>query len=113
MDECLICKKHYTQGGKCCCDKKNCLLFEEEPKGKMIRGEFQIDIFDSEYAETPIIRNGSKITIDDKGNYIEMTVMEIDWINLKTGRCCIAADYHENEMPRCEKKKKIFKVVKQ
>lgn len=44
MDDCLICKKHYSQGGKCCCNKKNCLLFKEEPKGKMIRGDFIINI---------------------------------------------------------------------
>lgn len=113
MDECLICKKHYTQGGKCCCDKKNCILFEEEPRGKMIRGEFQINIFDSKYAKTPILKYGSKISVDDNGIYIDMTVIKVNWINLRTGKCGISADYHEKEMPRCEKKKKIFKVVKQ
>lgn len=112
MDDCLICKKHYTQGGKCCCDKKNCLLFEEEPRGKMIRGEFQIDIFDSENAETPLLKYGSKISVDDNGTRIEMNVIKIKWINLQTGKCGISADYHEKDMPKCEKRKKIFKIVK-
>lgn len=35
--ECLTCKKHYTQGGKCSLEHDNCLLYENEPRGKMIR----------------------------------------------------------------------------
>lgn len=113
MSECLICKNHYTQGGKCHLERKNCLLFEEEPRGKMLRGKFQIDIFESEYAETPILKYGSKIRVDDNGICVDMTVIKVNWINLRTGKCRISADYHEKEMPRCEKKKKIFKVVKE
>lgn len=54
MDECLICKRHYTQGGKCLASKKNCLLFEEEPRGKMIRGTFRVEM--NMNAETVIIK---------------------------------------------------------
>lgn len=111
MDECLICKKHYSQGGKCCCRKKNCLLFEEEPRGKVIRAEFIINIFDSGNVETPILKYNSKIVIDDNGRNIEMTAIKINWINVNTGMCSIFADYHESEIPRCEVKK-IFKLIK-
>lgn len=112
MDDCLICKKHYSQGGKCCCNKKNCLLFKEEPKGKMIRGDFIINILNSNNAESPILKYDSKIIINDSGRDIEMTVIKINWINLRTGMCSISADYHESEMPKCEVKKKILKIVK-
>ena len=112
MDNCLICKKHYSQGGKCSCNKKNCLLFDEEPRGKMIRGDFLINILQSSCAETPILKYDSKIVIDDDGRSIEMTVIKINWINLQTGMCNISADYHESEMQKCEIKKKIFKIVK-
>lgn len=112
MADCELCKKHYSQGGKCSCNKKNCLFFDEEPRGKMIRGDFVINIFDSENAETPILKYNSKIVVNDSGRDIEMTVIKINWINLHTGRCSISADYHESEMPKCEIKKKIFKIVK-
>lgn len=112
MDECLICKKHYSQGGKCIENKKNCLLFDEEPKGKMVRGNFTINIFNNGNAETPILKYDSKIVINDGGKNIEMTVIKINWINLSTGMCNISADYHENEMPKCEIKKKKFKIIK-
>ena len=112
MDECLICKKHYTQGGKCMSDKKNCLLFEEEPRGKMIRGDFIINILDNENAETPILKYNARIVVNDSGRNIEMTVIKINWINLETGMCGMSADYHESEMPKCEIKKKILKIIK-
>lgn len=111
MDECLICKKHYTQGGKCMADKKNCLLFENEPRGKVIREDFKVNLLKSKNAETPIFKSGSRITIVDNGRDIEMKVIRINWINLNTGMCSISADYHESDMPQC-KKKKMFKIVK-
>ena len=39
-----------------------------------------------------------------------MTVIKINWINLRDMLCNVSADYHENEMPRFEKTKK-FNVV--
>lgn len=111
MSECLICKNHYMQGGKCHLERKNCLLFEEEPRGKMLRGEFRINIFREDY-QTLILKYNSKIMAEEKGKIIELTVIKINWINMNTGICSISADYHEKDMPRCEKKKKIFKVVK-
>lgn len=111
MDDCLICKKHYTQNGKCSCNKKNCLLFEEEPRGRMVRGDFKFSIFGEE-KETPILKYNSKIMIEEHGKSIELTVIKINWINLNTGICSVSADYHESEMPKCEKRKKIFQIIK-
>ncbi len=54
--ECLICKRHYTQGGTCCANKKNCLLFEKEEKGKMIHGTFCIEI-----NHNAVIRKGEHV----------------------------------------------------
>lgn len=35
--ECLTCKKHYSQGGDCWEHKRNCLYYDKEPRGKMMR----------------------------------------------------------------------------
>ena len=94
--ECLTCKKHFSQGGRCFENVRNCLHYEEEPRGKMVRTEltFRIDAD----VETPVIKFGEKILVSD------------NWINLRDMLCNVSADYHENEMPRFEKTKK-FNVV--
>lgn len=55
---CDTCKKSYSQGGRCMENKKNCLHYEEEPRGKMIRTTLSFRLDSS--AETPIIRYGSR-----------------------------------------------------
>ena len=37
--KCLTCKKHWSQGGRCSENVRNCLHYEEEPRGKMVRTE--------------------------------------------------------------------------
>lgn len=110
MSECEICKKHYYQGGKCLGGRRNCLMFVEEPKGKVVRGTFCIDI--NPNAETCIVKPFSQLSITDHGKEIMITVLRINWINMEKGIFSIDADYHENEMPLCEKKKKFFNVLK-
>lgn len=105
--ECLTCKKHYSQGGRCSEEKKNCLFYEEEPKGRMIRTHFSFLVHE---AKTPIIKYGSKVLFEDNGKDIEMTIIKINWINLNTMMCNVDAEYHEKEQPRFEKMKK-FRVV--
>lgn len=106
--DCYTCKKHYSQGGKCMEEKNNCLFYEKEPRGKMIRTDFSFQL--DHLAETPIIKYNSKVIFDDNGTDIEMVIIKINWINLKTMMCNVTAEYHENEKPRCEKMK-IFKIV--
>lgn len=105
---CETCKKNYTQGGKCVENKKNCLFYEEEQRGKMIRTSFTFAL-DSR-AETPIIKYNSKVIFEDDGKDIEMTIIKINWINLETMMCNVDAEYHQNEIPRFEKLK-MFKLV--
>lgn len=107
--ECLTCKKHFSQGGNCTRNKNNCLLYDEEIRGKKIRITFSFKITD--YAETPIIKYGSKVMFDDNGKDVEMTIIRINWINLDTMICNVEAEYYENEMPRFVKRRR-FKLVK-
>ena len=106
--ECLTCKKHFSQGGRCFENVRNCLHYDEEPRGKMVRTEltFRIDAD----VETPVIKFGEKILVSDGSKAVEMTVIKINWIKLRDMLCNVSADYHENEMPRFEKTKK-FNVV--
>lgn len=109
MNECLTCKKHYSQGGKCYENKKNCLYYDSEPRGKMVSTKIVLKM-DTE-PETPLIAPDRRIVIDDCGRDLEMRVNKINWMNLNTCEFCITAEYHENEAPRFERKKH-FKVIK-
>lgn len=106
--ECLTCKKHYSQGGYCYEKKKNCLFYEDEPRGKVLRTDFTFKMNCN--AETPVIKYGSKLLITENCKDIVITVIKINWINMETFLCNVDANYYENEQPRCEKIKK-FKVV--
>ena len=108
-DKCLVCKKHYTQSGKCMERKRNCLLFEEEPRGKMVRTDlsFEIDI----EPETPIIKYDSKVVFEDaNGKSIEMVIIKINSLDLEKRLCNVTVEYHENEIPLWEKRK-LFKLI--
>ena len=107
--ECLTCKKHISQGGKCYSNKMNCLLYENEPRGKMIRTNITFGI--GENYETKLIKFGEPILLEENGKTIEMVCIKINWINLEKMTCNITAEYHENETPKFEMKKK-FKIVK-
>lgn len=109
-DECLTCKKHYTQSGKCMANKKNCLLYENEPRGKMIRTNITFNI-DAGSPETPLIKYNQKILCEEDGKTIEFVCIKINWLNLETRKCNIDVDYHENEKPKFERMK-MFKIVK-
>lgn len=109
-NECLICKKHYSQGGNCRAEKRNCLLFVEEPRGKMIRTDLSFDI-DVE-TETPIIKYSSKVVFNDgKNKTIEMIIIKINSLNLAKRKCNVTVEYHENEKPIFERKK-LFRLIK-
>lgn len=111
MEECVTCKKHYTQGGDCYeYRRKNCLLYEYEPKGKMISTKIKFPIDSTLDFETPIIKSGEKIVLEDKGNAVEALVNRVVLINLDERCCLIEISYHENEMPSFEMKK-LFRIV--
>ena len=109
MENCYICTNHYSQGGKCYENKDNCLFFIEEPRGKMVRTTLTFELNCN--AETSIISYNRKIIIEDKGKYIEMTVIRINWFNLKNMTCNVDVEYHENEMPSFERKK-LFQIIR-
>lgn len=108
-EECLKCKKHYSQGGKCSLNKKNCLSYDEEPRGKMIRTDFSFYLNDKE-VKTPIIKYNSKVLFDDNGKEIEMVIIKIISLDINKRICSITAEYHENEKPYFERRK-LFKVM--
>lgn len=106
--ECLICKNHYSQSGKCDENKNNCLMFDEEPRGKKIQTKLTFKLDTDSVAE--IVKYNSKLIFDDNGKEFEMTVIKINWINLEKMTCNITAEYHENEKPYFEKKR-MFKLI--
>ena len=111
-DECLICKKHYTQGGDCYLEKRNCIMYENEPRGKMVRTNITLDLGFCPIPQiTPRFEFGETICLtDDLGDW-EVKCIKINWIDLSTREFNITAEYHENDRPNREKKKRVFWVV--
>ena len=100
--DCSRCQHHYSQNGKCMENKNNCLFYLEEPRGKMLTI--------LEDAETPVIKPGSIINIEENEKVIELKVIRINWINLDTMTCNIEAFYHEKEAP-ISVRRKNFRVI--
>lgn len=111
-DECLICKKHYTQGGDCYMDKRNCLMYENEPRGKMVETDITLSLgFNPIPPATPLIKFGETIwLVDDLGDW-EVKCIKINWIDLSKRLFNITVDYHENDRPERGKTKREFFVV--
>lgn len=109
MEECLTCKKHFSQGGNCWENKNNCLLYDQETRGKIIETNIAFKMVN--WVETPMIRPGEKIVIDDRGQEIEMKILKINWINLNSMMCGVSVCYHENEKPYFERRK-LFTIAK-
>ena len=112
-DECLICKKHYTQGGDCYLDnKRNCLMYENEPRGKMVETDITLSLgFGLTPPATPLFKFGETIWLTDNLGDWEVKCIAINWIDLSTREFNITVDYHENDRPIREKKKRVFWVV--
>ena len=106
-NECLVCKKHFTQSGTCTCKKNKCLLFEEEPRGRKLRGTFRFRI--DTHAETKIIKSHTWMGFVDNGKDFDAEIIRINYIDMASGIISVEADYYESEMPRSEKRKR-FKV---
>lgn len=107
--ECLTCKKHYSQGGDCWEHKRNCLYYDKEPRGKMMRTTFSFEMISD--AENTLIKQGEKLIINYSGKEIEITIIKINWVEMENMVCNVTGMYHENEEPMHEKIKK-FRVVR-
>jgi hypothetical protein len=77
--DCYTCKKHLSQGGKCYEQSKNCLFYEKEPRGKMVRTKISFEM--DRQAVTPIIKNGAKVIFTEDGKDIEFTIRKINSIH--------------------------------
>lgn len=107
-EECFVCKKHYTQGGRCSENRINCLLFDKELRGKKIRGTFRF-VMDRD-TETKVIKPLTIIQFIENGREFEAEVIKINHVDMEKWMMSIDVDYYELEMPKFEKKK-LFKVV--
>lgn len=83
--ECLTCKKHYSQGGDCWEHKRNCLYYDKEPRGKMMRTTFSFEMKSD--AENTLIKQGEKLIIDNPGKEIEITIIQINWVDMENMVC--------------------------
>lgn len=91
MDECLICKKHFSQGGKCNGNRRNCLAFEEEPRGKMIYTTLDIEFC----PEMPVwVKYNEKVILADDR---EFTILDIIAVNFAENFVRVRGCYHESE----------------
>lgn len=108
--ECEYCKKYVMQGGRCYERKRNCILFDPEPRGKMIRRRVKISfVFAGNYGKVECHKS---VTLVDGKREFEATVIKIKSIDLDNGEIVAEVDYHENDwQPKSERLKK-FKIVK-
>lgn len=57
--------------------------------------------------ETPIIKLGSRIIIEENGRVIEMTISKINWFDLNKMICNVDVEHYESEQPHFDKVNKI------
>lgn len=109
-NECDICKKSYMQGGHCREGKRNCLMFEKEPRGRIKRAKILLPFdFNGVYGTVKCFK---EVTLIADGCEFQAAVIKITEVDIDNGEIHMEIDYHENEwQPRNEKIKK-FKVVK-
>ena len=111
--ECYVCKKFIHQGGNCMEYRRNCLAFEEEPRGKRIRQSIAVEI--EPEAETEIIKPGGMMVVFNKDtNYrAEAEVCKISYIDFAKWEIGLEADFFEKDLPYLfqENGKRRFKVI--
>lgn len=93
--------------------RRNCLAFEEEPRGKRIRQSIAVEI-DPE-AKTKIIKPGGMMSIfNSETNYeAEAEVCKISYIDFEKWEIGIEASFFEKDLPYLfqESGKKKFKII--
>lgn len=90
-------------------NKRNCLLFEEEPRGKKVRTKLAFHIDPD--VETHLIKPFSAIRLEEGEKTEEITVIEILYIDLEKWIIAIEGEFYQNEMPVFQKKR-MFRIVK-
>lgn len=108
-DECLICKKHFTQEGRCMDNRRNCLAFEEEPRGKKIQKKIEINIIQS----ATMVKYGERIELTNNGFDAFVEVIKIDYVDLDAYTLGLTVSMFEKDEPFLfqEDKSSRFKVI--
>lgn len=103
-NECLRCIHHITQGGRCFSERRNCLMFKEEPRGKVVTKDFKV-YFSRNSAD--IIKIGEYVVFE---NDMEVKVKKIKEVNPKEMYAILSISYHKNdETP--ELRRNSFKLI--
>lgn len=107
--ECEYCKKYLYQSGKCFERKRNCIMFEREPRGRVKRAKVIVPFdFDHLYGTVKVF---SKVSMVDGVREFEATVIRISEVDIDNAEIHMEIDYHENDwIPKSERLKK-FKVI--
>lgn len=103
-NECLRCIHHLTQGGHCFSERRNCLMFKEEPRGKVVKKDFKV-YFSRNSAD--IIKLGEYVVFE---NDMKVKVEKIKEVNPKEMYVIMNVSYHEKyETP--ELRRSCFKLI--
>lgn len=109
MNECVICKHHYSQNGRCHLQVRNCLQFEEEPRGKIVYKKVKCKF--SLHNEQRIELNKEYEFIEERKGF-EAEVIKINYVDFESGIMGLEIRYHENDwIPKADKRK-IFRILK-
>lgn len=108
-NECLICKHHFTQSGKCNEEKRNCLQFENEVRGEIV---YKTVIFEIPYPYSKKIEIGKKYKFIGDSQEFEAEVISISYIDFTKQTMRIKIAYHANDWISKEDRKKYFSIIK-
>lgn len=119
-NECLRCKKHYTQKGNCSLWKNNCLLFEEEPKGIRTLQDFLLEFaiylhLSLHGSENKMIKEDEIIEVKNKKNGFEtnIKIQKIIYVDLQKNVICLRGWVFECDLDFLfeSNRKNKFKVI--
>lgn len=107
--ECEYCKKYIMQGGRCYERKRNCIMFDPEPRGKVVRKTIKIPFdFDSSYGK---VECHKPVTLVDGKYEFEATVIKIKSVDTDNGEIIAEIDYHENDWTPRNERLKRFRIL--
>lgn len=107
--DCENCKKYVMQGGRCYEHKRNCIMFEPEPRGRMKRARVTIP-FDFEHQYGKVECRKSVTLVDGKCEF-EAMVIKIESVDIDNGEILVEIDYHENDWTPKNERRKLFKIL--
>lgn len=107
--ECEYCKKYVMQGGRCYERKRNCILFDPEPRGKMIRRTVKITFdLDGSYGK---VECHKPVTLVEGAREFEAMVIKIKSVDVDSKEITAEIDYHENDWTPKNERRKRFKIM--